>query len=101
MTEEKQHSDSNIVYIGEKPLINYATSIVMQFTTKNSQTVLVKARGKHISKAVDVSEIAIRRFLQDQAQLQNVRIGSEEFENKEGRKVFVSFIEITLEKKQS
>lgn len=99
MVEEKQRSDSNIIFIGDKPLVNYATSVVMQFTAKNSETVIIKARGKHISKAVDVAEVANRRFLDNQAEVQNIRIGSEEFENREKRKVFVSFIEIVMKKK--
>ena len=96
---EKQSPDSNIIFVGDKPLMNYVTSVVMQFTTKNSQTVIIKARGKHISKAVDIAEVARRKFMENQAEVQNINIGSEEFENKEGRRVNVSFVEITLKKK--
>ncbi len=96
---EGQLEDTNIVYVGEKPLMNYVTSVIMQFTTKNSETVVIKARGKHISKAVDIAEVARRKFMENQATIQSINIGSEEFENKEGRRVNVSFIEITLAKK--
>lgn len=76
--------------------MNYVTSVVMQFTTKNAAEVIVKARGKFISRAVDVAEVAVKRFLKDQVKLRDIRIDSEEFQNKEGRQVRVSTIEIYL-----
>ena len=71
----------------------------MQFTTQNASEVNVKARGKFISRAVDVTEVAAKRFLQDKIELKNIKIDSEEFENKEGKNVRVSTIELTLGKK--
>lgn len=88
----------NSIFIGTKPFMNYVTGVVIQFTTKDATEVLVKARGKFISRAVDVAEIAVKRFLKDQIQIKNVSIDSEEFKNKEGKDVHVSTIEIVLEK---
>lgn len=100
--EEKKtekRGDDNVVFIGNKPFMNYVTSVVMQFTTKNQKQVVVKARGKFISRAVDVSEVAAKRFLKDEKiKVGDIKINSEEFENKEGKRVNVSTIEITLEK---
>ena len=56
-------ADNNI-FIGGKPFMNYVTGVVMQFTTKNAEDVIVKARGKFISRAVDVAEVACKRFLE-------------------------------------
>ncbi|MBN1502922.1 DNA-binding protein Alba [Candidatus Woesearchaeota archaeon] len=92
-------ADDNSIFIGGKPFMNYVTGVVMQFTTKNAKEVVVKARGKFISRAVDVAEVASKRFLQDTVQLKDVKIDSEEFENKEGKQVRVSTIEILLKKK--
>ncbi|MDD5087063.1 MAG: DNA-binding protein Alba [Candidatus Nanoarchaeia archaeon] len=92
-------AEDNTIFIGEKPFMNYVTAIVMQFTTKNAKEITIKARGKFISRAVDVSEVASKRFLTDQVQLGNIKIDSEEFTNKEGKQVRVSTIEIALEKK--
>ena len=92
-------ADDNSVFIGNKPFMNYVTGVVMQFTTKNAQTVIVKARGKFISRAVDVSEVASKRFLEGTVETKGINIDSEEFENKEGKQVRVSTIEITLGKK--
>lgn len=95
MTEQ----DSNIVFIGTKPLMNYVTSAAIQFTTKNREEVVIKARGKFISKAVDVAEVTRKKFSETQkVEIKDIKINSEEFENKEGKKVNVSTIEITLKK---
>lgn len=91
--------DENSVFIGNKPFMNYVTGVVMQFTTKGSSEVIVKARGKFISRAVDVAEVARKRFLDNNVEIKNIAVDSEEFENKEGRQVRVSNIEITLAKK--
>ena len=91
-------AEDNSVFVGAKPFMNYVTGVVMQFTTKDAQQVVIKARGKYISRAVDVSEVAMKRFLKDQVKLGDVKIDSEEFENKQGKEVRVSTIEITLEK---
>jgi len=92
-------SDDNSIFIGGKPFMNYVTGVVMQFTTKGMDTVIVKARGKFISRAVDVAEVASRRFLQGQCEIGDIKINSEEFTNKEDKQVRVSTIEITLKKK--
>ncbi|MFW6383293.1 MAG: DNA-binding protein Alba [Nanoarchaeota archaeon] len=91
-------TQDNMIFVGNKPFMNYVTSVVMQFTTKNADKVVVKARGKFISRAVDVSEVASKRFLKDQVKIEDIRIDSEEFENKEGKQVRVSTLEITLAK---
>jgi len=90
--------EDNSIFIGGKPFMNYVTAIVMQFTTKNEDEVIVKARGKFISRAVDVAEIAAKRFLEGSVAIKDIKIDSEEFENKEGKQVRVSTIELTLGK---
>lgn len=70
----------------------------MQFTTKGAQEVCIKARGKFISRAVDVAEVSCKRFLLGNIGIRNIHIDSEEFTNKEGRQVRVSIIELTLAK---
>ncbi|PIN73230.1 DNA-binding protein Alba [Candidatus Woesearchaeota archaeon CG10_big_fil_rev_8_21_14_0_10_45_16] len=87
----------NSILIGEKPFMNYVTGVVMQFTSKGASEVIVKARGKFISRAVDVAEVTRNRFLHD-IDVKDIRISSEEFES-EGKPVRVSNIEITLSKR--
>ena len=92
-------TDNNI-FIGGKPFMNYVTAVVMQFTTKNASEVIVKARGKFISRAVDVTEVAGKRFLESTVSVKDIKIDSEEFKNNEGKDIRVSIIEITLRKNQ-
>ena len=91
--------EDNVIFIGDKPFMNYVTSVVMQFTTKEASEVIIQARGKFISRAVDVAEVARNRFLKGQIDVKSITIGSEEFKNKEGNEVRVSTIEIVLVKK--
>lgn len=71
----------------------------MQFTTQGAEEVKVKARGKFISRAVDIVEVATKRFLENTIETKDIKIDSEEFENKEGKTVRVSTIEISLARK--
>ena len=94
-----EQGEDNIIFIGIKPFMNYVTGVVMQFQNQGQNEVIVSARGKFISKAVDVVEVARRTFLKDEnIQIKNIGISSEQFENKEGKRIFVSTIEIHLTK---
>ena len=90
--------NDNTIFVGGKPFMNYVTGVVMQFTTKNADDVIIKARGKFISRAVDVAEVTAKRFLENTVAVREIRIDSEGFKNNEGRDVRVSTIEITLSK---
>ena len=74
--------------------MNYVTGVIMQLTTKNFGEVVIKARGKFISRAV--AEIATKRFLENGAEVKNLKIGSEDLVNNPRRPVRVSSIKITL-----
>lgn len=96
---KKDFGKDNTIFVGIKPFMNYVTGVVMQFQNKGQKEVIVGARGKFISKAVDVVEVAKRTFLKDEnIKIKDIKISSEPFENKEGRRIFVSAIEIKLEK---
>lgn len=94
-------SDDNSIFIGNGPFMNYVTSVVMQFTSGKSDNVVIKARGKLISRAVDVAELVVNDFFKDVVSVEKVEIGSEIFEEKDKEKeVRVSTIEITLVKQK-
>jgi len=52
----------NVVLVGKKPVMSYVLAVVTQFGAGATEVVL-KARGKAIGKAVDITEVARRRFL--------------------------------------
>lgn len=89
-------ADENTVYIGRKPTMNYVLAVVTQFNT-GSEEVIVKARGKSISRAVDVAEIVRNRFVQD-AKVKDIQISTEQLTGEEGRTANVSSIEIFIAK---
>ncbi|HDQ59768.1 MAG TPA: DNA-binding protein Alba [Candidatus Woesearchaeota archaeon] len=91
--EEKNDS---VVFIGKKPFMNYVTGVVMQFNS-GIKKVTIKARGKYISRAVDVAEVVRNRFVTD-VKMNDIKIASEEFEGEDNRKVRISTIEIVLAK---
>lgn len=94
-----QKTDENIIFVGSKPVMNYVTGIVLQFTTNKAEEVKIIARGKFISKAVDIAEITRKKFLKElNINLEKIKIDSEEFNSKEGKKITVSTIEIVLKK---
>ena len=99
MDEQPRVNSDHTVFVGNKPFMNYVTGVVMQFTTQGVDEVVVKARGKFISRAVDIAEVSYKRFLEGQVEVKDIKINSEQFQNKEGKQVRVSTIEIFLKKK--
>ena len=87
-------SEENVVYIGNKPVMNYVLAVVTQMNSGIPE-VLLKARGRAISRAVDVAEIVRNRFITD-LELGTINISTEEMTNKEGSNSNVSAIEIQL-----
>ena len=84
-----------MVYVGKKPPMSYVLAVVTQFNSNGSDRVILKARGRAISTAVDTAEIVRNRFVKD-AKLKDIKISTESVTNEEGRDSNVSSIEITL-----
>ena len=96
MTAKEEASEDNVIYIGNKPPMSYVLAVVTQFNS-GSNEVIIKARGRAISRAVDAAEITRNRFVTD-AKVKNIDIGTESITNEEGRTSNVSSIEIALAK---
>jgi DNA-binding protein len=95
--ERKERAESNVVFIGKKPAMSYVLACVTQFNDGRDDVIL-KARGRAISHAVDVAEIVKNKFVTN-AEVKNVTIGTEEVQSEQGEKLNVSSIEIILGKK--
>ena len=87
----------NAVFVGSKPVMNYVLAVLTQFNA-GAREVAVKARGKAISRAVDVAEIVRKRFLPD-VDVKDIKIHTERIESEQGV-ANVSAIEIVLAKKE-
>ncbi|MGB9740977.1 MAG: DNA-binding protein Alba [Candidatus Bathyarchaeia archaeon] len=91
-------SESNSVLVGNKPVMNYVLACITLFHG-GAKEVNIKARGRSISRAVDVVEVVRRRFLPD-VKVKKVGIGTQSMAPREegGTPTNVSTIEITLER---
>lgn len=90
--------EETTIYVGRKPPTNYVMAVVTAFNVSNAKQIVLKARGRAISTAVDVAEIARRQFLKD-VEIDKIEIGSEDIQVKEeDRTRTVSTIEITLKR---
>lgn len=92
----KARTDDNVVFVGRKPSMAYVLGVITQFS-QGRQEVHIRARGRAISRAVDVAEIVRRKFVSD-TQIKNIDIGTEERELEDKTKINVSTINITLGK---
>jgi DNA-binding protein len=86
--------ESNTVFVGNKPVMTYVLSVISRVNMGGNEVTL-KARGRAITTAVDAAQIAKRRFM-NTLQIEDVKIGTEEVETREGGKRSVSSIEIVL-----
>ena len=100
---ENNENNENSVFVGKKDTMTYVFSVQTQ--ANSQENIFIKARGNAISKAVDVSQIAVYRFLKGW-QVKDVKLGTEERprQPREGEENTnetqrVSFIEIEISKK--
>ena len=91
-------SEGNAVLIGKKPVMNYVLACIT-FFHGGAKEVSIKARGRAISRAIDVVEVVRRRFLPD-VKVTKIGIGTDQLLPREERSgpTNVSTIEITLER---
>ena len=86
------------VLIGNKPVMSYATAVMMHFHG-GKNTLTIKARGRAISRAVDVVEVVRRRFFEGKMKIIDVAIGTQAL-GEGGDVRNVSTIEIKVELKK-
>lgn len=89
-------SQDNVIYIGRKPAMTYVMAVISTMN-KQDDEVILKARGRAISTAVDVAEICRTRYLNDIGKPM-IEIGTEELENQYGGTRNVSTISITMKR---
>lgn len=87
--------DDNVVLVGKKPAMSYVMAVVTQFSG-GARDVDIKARGRSISRAVDVAEVSRKRFLKELKY--RIEIGTDEITDDQGSRVNVSTININLSK---
>ena len=98
-TEKTVEKKPEVVFIGNKPPMSYVMAVITAMSSGNINEIMLKARGKAITTAVDVAEITTNRFLKD-LKVTAIGIGTEEMPPREGdnRARMVSTMEIKLSK---
>jgi DNA-binding protein len=86
----------NMVFVGKKGTMAYVLAAVTQFNAGATE-ITIKARGRAISRAVDVAEIIRNRSVAG-SKIVSIDISTEEVETMDGRPLKVSAIEIKVKK---
>ena len=95
--EDKSQSDEkvrNVIFVGNKTIMTYVNSTLTKLS--DSAFVTIKARGKRITQAVDISQFIIKRMNSVGYKISDVRISSESLLSNDGKKRNVSLLEIDL-----
>ncbi|MFH1445723.1 MAG: DNA-binding protein Alba [Nanoarchaeota archaeon] len=100
MTEDDRETkrvrkDDNVIFVGKKPTMSYVLAVITQFS-EGIDEVHIKARGRSISRAVDVAEVVNNRFMRDANK--EVSIATEKIEDENKNKINVSTISIRMYK---
>ena len=94
---KKLDGKTGIIFIGAEDPFLYFPDMMSYLEREEIDEVKLKARGKSISNAVNVSEQFKNRFKEIKTQVKDVKIGTEDVPKKDKKGTFrMSFIEITL-----
>jgi len=94
--DEKTNRVRNVIFVGIKPIMTYVTATLTQLSS--APTVTIKARGKRITQAVDVSQMIVKRMDTVGYIVSDVRIASDSLTSQDGKQRNVSTIEIDVTK---
>ena len=85
---------TNVIFIGKKSIMTYVHATLTLLS--NEPTVTIKARGKSITAAVDVSQMIVKRMNAVGYRVSDVRIFSERMTSQDGKERNVSTIEVDV-----
>lgn len=93
------------IFIGNKPVYSYIMACLTQLSEETGENtvdkLILKARGRAITRAVDVAEVLTKKFMVGKAKIDHIDTSTEQLETRDGRTSNVSAIEITIAKIQS
>ena len=85
---------TNVIFVGKKSVMTYVHATLMLLS--NEPTVTIKARGRSITTAVDVSQVIVKRMNAVGYRVSDVRVFSERMTSLDGKQRNVSTIEIDV-----
>ncbi|KFM18404.1 DNA-RNA-binding protein Alba [Marine Group I thaumarchaeote SCGC RSA3] len=92
----KPSEERDVIFVGTKPIMTYVSATLTQLSTR--PTVTIKARGKRITQAVDVSQMIVKRMDSVGYVISDVRISSDSLTSQDGKQRNVSTMEIDISK---
>ena len=95
-SETKTSEERDVIFVGTKPIMTYVSATLTQLSTR--PTVTIKARGKRITQAVDVSQMIVKRMDSVGYLISDVRISSDSLTSQDGKQRNVSTMEIDISK---
>ena len=84
------------LYVGTKPIMAYVTTAIIQLSDNNR--LFIKARGNSIGRAVDISQIIVRKMSNAGYKITDIKVGSEELNSNDNKLRQVSFISLEITK---
>ena len=87
-------NETNVIYVGQKPMMNYVLAAGKRLA-EGGASVLIQARGRSISKAVDVALITMDRA-KGELRMGDINIVTEVLPGVDGNPLNVSSIRISL-----
>lgn len=87
--------EGNMIRVGKKPVLNYVMACVTLFSSGNNE-IIIRGRGKAITKAVDITEMLRRSFTKDLI-IKSIKVGSEDIKRMQ-EEFPISIIEIVITK---
>jgi len=89
-------SEEAIIYVGNKPPMRYVTAMITAYNQQGVNSITLKARGRTISRAVDVAEITRNRFITE-LETPTIEIDTEQLPAMDGGTRGVSTIAISFQ----
>ncbi|HMA83340.1 MAG TPA: RNA-binding protein [Candidatus Thermoplasmatota archaeon] len=86
--------DDNIIFVGNKAPMNYVIAVLTEF--KKNNEVIIKARGRSISKAVEAGLLVKKKFMKE-AEIIEIKVDLENIiDDKTQKPMDIPAIEIYL-----
>ena len=92
--QKPEAPERNVIFVGTKPIMTYINATLQQMASY--KVVTIKARGKRITQAVDVSQMIVKRMNAVGYVVSDVRISSDSLKSQDGRERNVSTIELDI-----
>ncbi len=94
-TDHEQTTEKHdVIFIGTKSIMDYVSATLTQLAS--FPIVTIKARGKRITQAIEVSQMIVKRMDQVGFEIVDVRNSSSSLTSKDGQKRNVASIEIDM-----